>query len=266
MDNPSFTVEESLDGSSWTAAAGSPFTETSTTFSNNDFVASANMRYVRITTTNVYDLEVDALSYTNAQCCTTFSPTITVFQGTCNGTIPNEDGTVTISNILGAERADISTPRAPSYDGDVYAGAETVTAGSISFAGLLQQNSKYIVRIYEAGGACFNDISITTADSPPICPSPPAELPWNGSICGNQNILLQNGIAALSCGVTTATPAADRWSFALMNFDTILQSSGRTEETSEAEAYHHESWHVDSIGNVFGVAINNSTGAIFRFH
>lgn len=182
--------------------------------------------------------------------------------GTCNGNSANNDATVSISNIVSSDRADISTAGAATYDGNNYANATSVSGSNISFTGL-EHSKSYIIRIYETGGGCFTDVSFLSATAPAQCPSIPADLPWSGSTCDGYNIMLQNGIGALTCGVTTATSAADRWAFGLVNFDDVIPASGRSEETSAAEMYHHPSWHVDSIGNVFGIAINSRTGDIF---
>ena len=68
FSNPTVTVEESADGASWTAATGSAFTVSSTTFGDQSITTSANTRYLRFTTTNGGNLDIDAVSYTNADC------------------------------------------------------------------------------------------------------------------------------------------------------------------------------------------------------
>lgn len=194
----------------------------------------------------------------NIPCAASGDTPITT-QGTCNGLIANNDAAVSISNIVNSDRADISSANANDYDGAIYANAETVAGGAISFTGLTH-GKNYIIRIYETGGGCFTDVSFTSANSPIACPNIPASVPWTGSVCNHTNIILQNGVGALTCGVTTTTTAAERWAFAVMNFDDIIPASGRSEETSEAEVYHHPSWHIDSIGNVFGIAMNTASG------
>lgn len=193
--------------------------------------------------------------------CSASGDTPVATQGTCNGSISNNDAAVSISNIVNSDRADISSASANTYDGDSYASAETVAGGTISFTGLAH-GKNYIIRIYETGGGCFTDVSFASANAPTACPNIPSSVPWTGSVCNNTNIMLQNGIGALTCGVTTTTTASERWAFALMNFDDIIPISGRSEETSEAEVYHHPSWHIDSIGNVFGIAMNTVSGDI----
>jgi len=47
----------------------------------------------------------------------------------------------------------------------------------------------------------------------------PADLPWDGVSCANETIILQSGIAAVTCGVTTAVPAAEQWSFGLIDIN-----------------------------------------------
>jgi len=90
----------------------------------------------------------------------------------------------------------------------------------------------------------------------------PADLPWPGEDCQGENILLQSGIAAISCGVSTDIPVGQRWTFGLINIDGAL-GAGRTDETANQAVYHHPSWEVEELGNVFGVAINETNGCIF---
>ena len=424
-DSPTFTVEESADGTTWTAADGSPFTETSTSWSNNNFTANTNTRYVRITTTNVYDLDVDAISYTSVQCVdlvsvsnestaglsfvgiecpTTVTSTITVTEnvtisdiniglnismgyrhhltatitspngttveltssgsysggsstiddwdvlfddassnalndgdsdntsspyyenerianpsgtlsnfngensagnwilticdsstdfgdggtlnrwkvdltgetacpatsdnpittvGTCNGSLANDDASVTINNITNADKIGISTANASSYDGPDYAAAITLSGNTHTFNGL-EHGKNYSIRLFETGGgACYSSKNFTSALAPAACLGVPGDLPWAGSECAGKNIILQNGVGILTCGVTTSTSAADRYTVAVMNFTGTVPGSGRNETTSSVDVYHHPSWHIDSIGNVFGTAINTKTGNMF---
>jgi len=91
----------------------------------------------------------------------------------------------------------------------------------------------------------------------------PTDLPWSGVPCGSETIILQGGIAALTCGVTTAVPTAERWTFGLVNIDGAIPDAGRDETTATQDVYHHPSWTVDQIGNVYGIAINNTNGCMF---
>ncbi|MCB0679000.1 MAG: carboxypeptidase regulatory-like domain-containing protein, partial [Saprospiraceae bacterium] len=91
----------------------------------------------------------------------------------------------------------------------------------------------------------------------------PGDLPWSGSSCGGQQVIVQNGIGALTCGVTTGVPAADRYTFAMFNLDAVIPGSGRVNQTAQAEVYHHSSWHIDQIGNVYGVAFNTNDGSVY---
>lgn len=263
-NNPSFTVEESRDGATWVAATGSPFTEASTTFSNNDFIASIDTRYVRIITTNVFDLDVDAISYNNVNCCTV-SPnyeTLVKTRGTCNGANPNNDASFTLGGITNGDRADVSTADAASYDGDNYANAQNITGGEITFSSL-QHDVNYIVRLYGGVDGCPIDININSITPPDACASFPADLPWAGSTCNTETITLQNGVAPLTCGVTITIAPPDRYAFAFMNIDGLVPASGRVENTNLATAYHHDSWHIDEIGNVYGTSIRPADGSVY---
>lgn len=91
----------------------------------------------------------------------------------------------------------------------------------------------------------------------------PTDLPWAGSVCAGQDVILQNGIAAITCGTTVNVNPSDRYTFGLVNIDGALPTSGRTEVTNNQAVYHHPSWTIDQLGNVFGIAINEGNGCIF---
>jgi len=90
----------------------------------------------------------------------------------------------------------------------------------------------------------------------------PADLPWPGEECQNGTVMLQSGIAAITCGASTDVPVGQRWTFGLINIDGAL-GGGRTDETANQAVYHHPSWEVEELGNVFGVAINQTDGCTF---
>ena len=62
--DPNIKVEESIDGTNWTNATGSPFTFANLSYFDQQISASTTTRYLRLTSINVYDAEVDAISYT----------------------------------------------------------------------------------------------------------------------------------------------------------------------------------------------------------
>ncbi|MCG8330230.1 MAG: hypothetical protein MI974_21210, partial [Chitinophagales bacterium] len=85
--------------------------------------------------------------------------------------------------------------------------------------------------------------------------TPPDNLPWDlDPTCGT---IVTHGIAAVSCGVSISIPDQDRWVFGLMNFNDVMPAFGRIDVSNDVEVYHHPSWHVDSIGNVFGITMDN---------
>ncbi len=61
--NPSMSVEESANGSSWTTATGSPFRFSNTSYFYQTITASTGTRYVRIRSLNTYNTDLDAISY-----------------------------------------------------------------------------------------------------------------------------------------------------------------------------------------------------------
>lgn len=91
----------------------------------------------------------------------------------------------------------------------------------------------------------------------------PTNLPWSGSQLNQQDIILQKGIAAVTCGTTDDLPVNKQFTFGLMNIECGIPTMGRIDKTSETDMYHHSSWLVNSIGNVYGIAINTKTGDIF---
>jgi hypothetical protein len=67
--DPTITVETSTDGTTFTAVTGSPFTLTRTaTYFTNNITAAGATRYVRFTTTNTFNVDLDALTFTNQTC------------------------------------------------------------------------------------------------------------------------------------------------------------------------------------------------------
>jgi hypothetical protein len=67
--DPIIIAETSSNGTTFTAVAGSPFTlARAATYYTNNITASGNTRYVRFTTTNVFNVDLDALTFTNQTC------------------------------------------------------------------------------------------------------------------------------------------------------------------------------------------------------
>ena len=62
-DDPLIKVEESADGTNYTQTPGSPFSFTNTTFFNQEFVAQGTVNYLRFTTLNEYNVDIDAIIY-----------------------------------------------------------------------------------------------------------------------------------------------------------------------------------------------------------
>ena len=91
----------------------------------------------------------------------------------------------------------------------------------------------------------------------------PPELPWPGSNVGGRNVIVQGGIAVASCGTLVSVDPSQRFSVGMWNVDGLVPNSGRIDATVPAQFYHHPSWLVSEIGNIFGVAVNERTGDIF---
>ena len=98
--NPTVSVEISEDASTWTTVTGSPFTVTVTdpSWTTQSIALSVDTRYIRFTTTNVYDLDIDAVVYTSQPCtppCNAYTATIADNATICTGGSTNL--TVTMS-------------------------------------------------------------------------------------------------------------------------------------------------------------------------
>jgi hypothetical protein len=91
----------------------------------------------------------------------------------------------------------------------------------------------------------------------------PHALPWYGYPIGGRAVIVQPGVAAVTCGTLLSTDPAERYSFGLMNLEGGFPLVGRVDATANIQMYHDPSWLVSEIGNVYGVAINERTGDIF---
>lgn len=105
----------------------------------------------------------------------------------------------------------------------------------------------------------LNRISIL--DYPFNLQTPPWPLSTNPA--DGNSIILHRGIAPITCGVTADLPASQRWIFAMISLNDAIPGSGRVETTNTDSVYHHNSWLVSQIGNVFGIDINETTGAVY---
>jgi gliding motility-associated-like protein len=83
----------------------------------------------------------------------------------------------------------------------------------------------------------------------------PSDLPWDPD--PDCNSIVTTGIVAATCGTTPTVPEEERWTFGLINITDALPAAGRIDVTANQDMYHHPSWHIDSIGNVFGITIDH---------
>lgn len=90
----------------------------------------------------------------------------------------------------------------------------------------------------------------------------PDDLPWLGWDIKGRTGIVQPGIAAVSCGTTlNVVDPSERFTFGLMNINNVVPASTRADVTG-VQMYHHPSWLVTEVGNIFGVAINEPSGDI----
>lgn len=89
---------------------------------------------------------------------------------------------------------------------------------------------------------------------PAVAKAQPAGLPWQlDPACQS---IITTGIAAVTCGTTTEVSVNERYTFGMINVNSVLPAAGRVDVSSQTEVYHHPSWLIDSIGNVFGITMD----------
>ncbi len=94
---------------------------------------------------------------------------ITSIQGTCNSSFPNDDAGIEIVSITNADIAGISSAGAATYDGPSYNSDPAtnpalfaVSGGTLNISNL-EHNQTYVVRLFNQGNNCFEDIVVNTA-------------------------------------------------------------------------------------------------------
>jgi hypothetical protein len=105
-------------------------------------------------------MDIGAYEYFTCITPTNSTPTSTI--GTCSGMTLNNDATINIANILGGDKAAISTAGTTSFDGSTHNTAFLVVSGAVTFSNL-QHGINYIIRVYNTSDTCYNDIVTTTA-------------------------------------------------------------------------------------------------------
>jgi hypothetical protein len=94
--------------------------------------------------------------------------------GTCTGTTPNDDATLTFADISNVDKAE--KWEGATYGGAAYAAAtETVTGSSKTFTGL-KHNTTYTFRFWNGNNLCYTDVIRTT---------PPSDCTINPIVCVN---------------------------------------------------------------------------------
>jgi hypothetical protein len=88
----------------------------------------------------------------------------------------------------------------------------------------------------------------------------PGDLPWDPD--PDCNSIVTTGITAVTCGTIITIDPEEQYTFGLIDINGALPPSGRVDVTMDQAMYHHPAWTIDSIGNVFGIAFDNS-GSIY---
>ncbi len=157
-----------------------------------------------------YVLEKNTMA-TGNQRCNEFGVTVTVCslipeaelsttEGTCDGSTPNDDATISIANAMNADAANISA--GSTYSGPAYGGAGQVAiVGMMASLSGLMHNNEYTVRIFNGSNDCFVDYTVTTpainCSSPCINPSvtlTPSEGSCSGTTPNNDASIAISGI------------------------------------------------------------------------
>ncbi|MBR9919515.1 MAG: T9SS type A sorting domain-containing protein [Bacteroidetes bacterium] len=82
------------------------------------------------------------------------------------------------------------------------------------------------------------------------------DLPWEvDPDCGS---IVTEGIVAVTCGTAQVLPQDMQFTFGLINLIGALPAAGRVDVSMTQAAYHHPSWVIDSLGNVFGITMDNA--------
>ncbi|MBR9921513.1 MAG: hypothetical protein GYB31_11800 [Bacteroidetes bacterium] len=83
----------------------------------------------------------------------------------------------------------------------------------------------------------------------------PGDLPWDPD--PDCTSIVTTGKVVVSCGVVTDMPPQAQYTVAVMDMIGALPAAGRIDVSASTDVYHHDSWRVDSIGNIFGLTIDN---------
>lgn len=83
----------------------------------------------------------------------------------------------------------------------------------------------------------------------------------NSTSC-RENSILYPGVAVATCGVLSTIPTNERYSIAYIAMGNSIPGN-RSEITNTDSTLHHTDWLVQNIGNLYGVAIKQSTSEVF---
>lgn len=158
----------------------------------------------------------------------------------------------------------IQQPQVAIYRGDCFIDELQELACATSAAGEdrveldvtgLTPGLTYFLRVNDWSGSAtpnWGDFEVCVKE-PPMTPD---DLPWDPHpVCES---IITDGIAAVTCGVTVDVAPDEQWTFGLMDIRETLPAAGRVDITADVEMYHHPSWDIDSIGNVFGITMDRS--------
>jgi len=174
QNNPGVNVQISTNGTSWTT--GISYTVTSLAWVTQSIALSRDTRYIRITETNIYDLDIDAVSYLTPCgpiCVSPISFSVTGGGSYCSG------GTGLAVGLSGSETGvDYQLFAGATAKGSPVAG----TGGAISFGNQTIEDT-YTVVATRLTGACTATMSGNAVISIAITPSQPSAITGSVAPC-----------------------------------------------------------------------------------
>ncbi|MEL7428318.1 MAG: hypothetical protein AAFN81_35460, partial [Bacteroidota bacterium] len=159
-------------------------------FGPNDLALGGTTLTLRVTSTLCAAEFTDNVDVSFDICppCVPPSAMISAEAGTCTGSTPNDDATITLSAILDADEAGIVAGTDYDADGGLpYGGAmnTAITGTDLMFTGLVH-NTDYVVRVFNGNNGCFTDFPITTPER--TLPTVTMTLAADLSICVNVGV------------------------------------------------------------------------------
>lgn len=94
---------------------------------------------------------------------------------TCSGNTPNNNGTVSLTNVVNGTHYGVSALNAGTYNGPAFALATAIPGvlPAVIQSSVPNTGGNYIVRVFNGDAACFTDVTVTVMPVTCTCPSVP---------------------------------------------------------------------------------------------